>query len=591
MEPVYPGEPGMGGYFRAEVADLKPGALYSYVLPDGQERPDPASHHQPLGVHGPSALVDHDAYPWSAEGWVSPPVDEYILYELHVGTFTPEGTFDAAIKRIPHLKNLGITAVELMPVGAFPGARNWGYDGVSPYAVQESYGGPDGLKRLVDALHSAGLAAVLDVVYNHLGPEGNYLGQFGPYFTDQYRTPWGQAVNFDGPGSDEVRRYFIDNALHWLGQYRFDALRLDAVHGIYDFGACHILAEMEEVMEAAWPGQQKLLIAESDQNDERLCSPRHRGGYGLPAQWSDDYHHCLHTLLTGERDGYYADFGQAEHLAAAWIGGFVYGGRYSAFRQRRHGSTSALLKPRQLVVCSQNHDQIGNRMMGDRFTQTLTHTQLRLAATWVMLAPTVPLIFMGEEYAETAPFQYFVSHGDAGLLEAVREGRRREFASFAWKGDVPDPADETTFMRSKLRWALLEEPAHAGMLEYYRALIRLRQGLPALMAGGGPPRTALASAHADEIGGEDARVVFAAVSHGRQRLVLAANFSHRAVSAPMPEGPPWPSTGERWRLRAESHTPAILPAGGALTEAPRAIGLEPWSCVLHEVEPAGEAAE
>ena len=470
------------GYHHGVVKDVPPGSLYRYRMDGTKERPDPASRFQPQGVHGPSQIVDRSAFPWQDGEWKGLPLETYVFYELHVGTFTKEGTFDAVIPRLDDLVHLGITAVELMPVAQFPGSRNWGYDGVYPFAVQDSYGGPEGLKRLVNACHRKGLAVVLDVVYNHLGPEGNYLGEYGPYFTDRYRTPWGAAINFDGPHSDEVRRYFLENALCWLAEYRVDALRLDAVHGILDFSAYPFLAELADtVRELGERTDRKVyLIPESDLNDARLITPREQGGYGLSAQWSDDFHHALHTLLTGETDGYYRDFGSLEHLARAYAEGFVYSGNYSVYRGRRHGNSCRHVAARQLVVFSQNHDQVGNRMHAERLASLVSFESLKLAAGIVLLSPFLPLLFMGEEYGETAPFLYFISHSDEDLIEAVRRGRKEEFSAFRWVGEIPDPQDGATFLRSRIDHRLRGEGRHGTLLEFYRELLLLRKDHPVL---------------------------------------------------------------------------------------------------------------
>lgn len=467
------------GYFQGAAGGIGAGARYYYLLDGKLSLPDPASRYQPEGVHGPSEVVDPEAFKWSDGKWKGLPLSDYIFYELHVGTFTAGGTFKSSIRELQRLKALGATAVEIMPVAQFPGGRNWGYDGTYPFAPQNTYGGPEGLKSLVNACHEKGLAAVLDVVYNHLGPEGNYLGNFGPYFTDRYRTPWGDAINFDGPHSDEVRRYFIENALYWVTEFHFDALRVDAIHGIYDFSARCFLEELAEAVhrQAGALGRKIHVIAESDLNDVRAVRPAGAGGFGLDAQWNDDFHHALHTLLTGEDGGYYEDFGGIRQMEKAMREGFVYSGQYSKFRKRRHGSSSVEIPPDGLVVFSQNHDQVGNRMSGDRPAGSLE--KLKLAASVVILSPYLPLIFMGEEYGETAPFQYFTSHTDAALAEAVRLGRRREFSSFGWQGQVPDPQDEKTFLRSKLNVRLRNSGKHKALYEYYGELIRLRKETPA----------------------------------------------------------------------------------------------------------------
>jgi maltooligosyltrehalose trehalohydrolase len=473
---------GEAGYWSVTVTDLAPGARYLYRMDHDRERPDPASHFQPEGVHGPSEIVDHAAFHWEDAGWKGLPLQSMVLYELHVGTFTTEGTFDAVIPRLSDLKDLGVNAIELMPVSQFPGTRNWGYDGAYPFAVQTSYGGPDGLKRLVKACHARGLAVVLDVVYNHLGPEGNYLGDFGPYFTDKYRTPWGQAVNFDDAYSDEVRGYFTANSLHWIRQYHFDCLRVDAIHGIFDMGARHVLRELGEAvhLESGALGRSVYVIPESDLNDVRVINPVELGGHGLDAQWNDDFHHCVHTLLTGEGRGYYEDFGKTEQFVKAITEGFVYSGEHSVFRKRRHGSSSRGRPAHQFVVFCQNHDQVGNRMLGERISRLATFEALKLAAGAVILSPGIPLLFMGEEYGEDAPFLYFVSHGDKDLIEAVRKGRREEFRAFSWEGEPSEPQAEETFQRSKLDWGKRAKDRHAVLLGFYRTLLKLRRETPAL---------------------------------------------------------------------------------------------------------------
>lgn len=470
------------GYFVGEANDVSPGDRYLLQLSREHCWPDPASHYQPDGVHQPSAVVDHGSFPWTDESWKGVPLAEMVQYELHVGTFTPEGTFAGVEERLPYLKDLGINTIELLPVSQFPGARNWGYDGAYPYAVQNSYGGPDGLKSLVDACHARGIAVVLDVVYNHLGPEGNYLGQFAPYFTDKYSTPWGDAVNFDDALSDGVRNYVVQNALHWFENYHFDALRLDAIHGIFDFSAKHILQELaEETADySTQRGRPFLLIAESDLNDVRVIRSREAGGFGIDGQWSDDFHHAVHTILTGEHTGYYEDFGQRAHIVKALTEGFVYAWDYSTYRRRRHGSSSAEIPADRFVVFSQNHDQVGNRMLGDRLVNVTSFDAARLAAGLTILSPNIPMLFMGEEFAEKNPFLYFVSHGDEHLINAVREGRKSEFRAFGWKGEPPDPQSEDTFNSSKITWDLLKIEAHAAMHMFYRALISLRKTTPAL---------------------------------------------------------------------------------------------------------------
>lgn len=468
------------GHFLADVERVNPGSNYFYLLNGETRRPDPASRFQPQGVHGPSQLVN-PYFTWTDSAWIGIPLEAVVFYEIHVGTFTAEGIFDSIIPRLPALKSLGITMVELMPVAQFPGSRNWGYDGVFPYAVQNSYGGPEGLKRLVDACHREGLGVALDVVYNHLGPEGNYLRDFGPYFTDRYKTPWGEALNFDGPESDEVRRFFIGNALYWVSEFHIDALRLDAVHAIVDTSATPFIEELAlEVHRLAGElGRTVHVIAESDLNDPHIVQPRELGGRGLDAQWSDDFHHALHTLLAREKMGYYQDFGSIDHLVKAYSQGFVYSGEYSPFRRRRHGNSSQLVPARRFVVFAQNHDQVGNRVQGDRLASLVSFEKLKLAAAALLLAPFLPLLFMGEEYGELASFPYFVSHSDAELIENVRKGRCEEFAKFAWSGLVPDPQAQETFERARLNWNLRDTGKHQMLLGIYTELLRLRRSIPA----------------------------------------------------------------------------------------------------------------
>ncbi|MGH9715517.1 MAG: malto-oligosyltrehalose trehalohydrolase [Candidatus Acidiferrales bacterium] len=464
------------GYFHLHDDKTAPGALYLFRFENGEERADPASRFQPRGVHGPSEVID-PRFDWTDQSWRGIELREYVFYELHVGTFTPESTFDAISPRLAELKDVGITAIELMPVSQFPGSRNWGYDGVYPFAAQSTYGGPDALKRLVNASHRAGLAVVLDVVYNHLGPEGNYLSRFGPYFTDFYHTPWGQAINFDRRHSDDVRRYFVENALQWTEDFHFDALRLDAVHAITDTSAQPFLGELAStVHEEAERLHRKIhLFPESDLNDARIVASDPLCGYGLDAAWNDDFHHSVHTLLTNDRHGYYEDFGSTAQLARAFSEGFVYSGQYSEFRDRRHGNSSSSLPAEKFVVFAQNHDQVGNRRLGERLSQLVSFEALKLAAGLIMLSPFLPLIFMGEEYGETAPFQYFVSHGDPALIEAVRKGRREEFTCFDWQGDVPDPQGESTFLRSRIAWDSRASAPGKFLLAFYKELIRLRR--------------------------------------------------------------------------------------------------------------------
>ncbi|GHA79683.1 malto-oligosyltrehalose trehalohydrolase [Pontibacter akesuensis] len=470
------------GYWTGLSEMATPGTRYTYVLSPDTHRPDPASRYQPDGPHKASAVVDQTSFNWTDQQWKGLPLEQLIIYELHVGTFTEEGTFEGVIKQLPELKELGITAIELMPIAQFPGERNWGYDGVYPFAAQNSYGGPDGLKKLVDACHAQEISVVLDVVYNHMGPEGNYLNDFGPYFTNKYNTPWGNALNFDDAHSDHVRNYFFQNALMWLRDYHIDALRLDAVHAIYDTGAKHFLQELREHVTQLeeQEGRSYLLIAESDQSDVRLINPIEQGGYGIDAQWFDDYHHAIHTLVTGEKEGYFEDYGKPEQLQKALEHTFVYNGLYSEHRKKTLGTDATANPAKQFVIGSQNHDQVGNRMLGERLTELVSFEMLKPIAGLVLLSPYVPMLFMGEEYGEKNPFLYFVSHTDEELVEAVRKGRKEEFAYFASKGEAPDPQSEDTFNRSKLQRGYTSDTQQKKLREFYKELIRLRKTAPAL---------------------------------------------------------------------------------------------------------------
>jgi maltooligosyltrehalose trehalohydrolase len=476
-------QPEAGGYHRHREPDVTEGHRYAFRLDDGPERPDPCSLWQPEGVHGPSAVVRPDRFAWTDRDWNGVRREDLVFYELHVGTFSPEGTFEGVIPRLRDLRELGVTAVEIMPVGQFPGARNWGYDGVHPYAAQESYGGPHGLARLVDACHAERLAIFLDVVYNHLGPEGNYLGEFGRYFNDRYKTPWGAAVNYDGHDCDAVRDFALDNARMWLEEFHFDGLRVDAVHAVFDLGARHILRAIEEVADEAGAGRgyPAIVVAESDLNDPRLLYPRDRGGYAMDAQWADDFHHAMHALLTGERAGYYVDFGEPGQLARAFESPFVYAWDYSPFRGRKHGAQPVGLSGDRFVVCLQNHDQVGNRARGDRLGVLLgSPAKQRMAAGLLLLSPYLPLLFMGEEYGEENPFPFFCSFGDPTLVQAVREGRKKEFDAFSWQGEVPDPQAEGTLASARLSWSWPEGTPRAGLRRLHRDLLAARREWPAL---------------------------------------------------------------------------------------------------------------
>jgi maltooligosyltrehalose trehalohydrolase len=471
-----------GEYWKISLDTFRSGTQYRYQINRQINRADPASYYQPDGVHGASQVINHSAFAWTDTDWKGVELSEMILYEIHVGTFTPEGTFEAIIPRLDSLKQLGINAIEIMPVAQFPGERNWGYDGVFPFAVQSSYGGPEGLKKFVNACHSKEVSVILDVVYNHLGPEGNYLRDFGPYFSDRYRTHWGEAMNFDGPYSDEVRNFFIENALSWFQNYHIDGLRLDAIHGIYDMSAQPFLLELSDRVRefSRQQGRVFYLIAESDLNDAYAIRLREKGGYGLDASWNDDFHHAVHTLLTEENDGYYMDFGRIKDLEKSLTEGFVYSGQHSPFRKRKHGNSSSDIPADRFVVFAQNHDQTGNRMNGDRLSSLVSFEALKLVAGSVMLSPYIPLLFMGEEYGETSPFLYFISHSDPGLVEAVRKGRKEGFKAFHGNAEHHDPQAVETFERSRVKWHHKDEKHHRILWELYAELIRVRRTVPAL---------------------------------------------------------------------------------------------------------------
>ena len=548
----HPLVPGPDGVHSATVRRVPAGSDYSYRLDGGPDRPDPVSRWRPQGVHGPTRVVDPTAFQWSDAGWRGLEEADLAIYELHVGTFTPAGTFEGVIERLPALRELGVTALEIMPVAEFPGGRNWGYDGVSLYAVESTYGGPNGLKRLADAAHRAGLAVLLDVVYNHLGPEGNYLGEYGPYFSDRHRTAWGQGFNLDGPDSDEVRRYLVDNAVYWVTEYHLDGLRLDAADRIVDLSPAHVAEEIGEAVHVQGEalGRRALVIAEIDANDPRWVRGRDVGGYGLDAQWSDDFHHAVHVALTGERDGYYADFAEPEALAKALGERFVNDGRYSPHRRRRHGRPAVDVPADRFVVCIQNHDQTGNRARGERLAALVAPEALRLAAAILLLSPYVPLMFMGEEHGETNPFLYFVSHGDPALAEAVRQGRRREFETLALAGDVPDPQAEDTFEASRPGWERAESPAGVRLRALYRDLLRLRRSEAALRPGAAEVRVR-----------DDKAARWVAVRYEREGEVLEGvfNLSAEARVVPLDET-------RRWSVVLSSDAPGYGGSGEAAVE-------------------------
>lgn len=470
------------GYFEITITSNEKELLY-FFKPEGiNDYPDPASHYQPEGVNGPSQTIDHEKFEWSDKSWQGLAFHELIMYEIHVGTFTPEGTFDAIIPRLSDLKDTGINAIELMPVSPFPGTRNWGYDGVFPYAVQHSYGGPQGLKKLVNACHENGIAVFLDVVYNHLGPEGNNFSQFGPYFTKKYSTPWGESINFDGDWSDGVREYFAHNIIHWMENYHIDGLRCDAIHTMYDNGAVHfweLAAGQVKKLEQKL-GRKFYLVAESDLNSPKVVKPVEDGGYGFNAQWLDDFHHALYKMINpSDRERYY-DFGSVEQLAKAYKDGFVHSGEWVKFRKRKYGASSAGISGEKFVAFNCNHDQAGNRAGGERLCMLVNTDRVKIAAAALLLSPYVPLLFMGEEYGDDTSFFYFISHSDEELINAVRSGRKAEFEEFGFDKEIPDPQDEETYRRSKIHWEKRENGHHKQLLEWHRKLIKMRKELPAL---------------------------------------------------------------------------------------------------------------
>ena len=475
------------GWWHVEIDAAGPGTDYGFLIDEGQTPyPDPRSQWQPNGVHGLSRVYDQGRYEWSDKLFRASPLSSAIIYELHIGTFTPGGTFETAIEKLDHLKELGVTHIELMPVASFSGERGWGYDGVALFSVQELYGGPDGLKKFVDAAHQHGLAVLLDVVYNHFGPVGNYAGKYGPYLTDSHKTPWGGAVNLEEAGSHQVRRFFFDNALMWMRDYHIDGLRIDAVHSFIDRSAIHFLEQLAVETETlgAMLGRTLVLIAESDLNDPRIVAARESCGYGLDAQWSDDFHHALTTVLSREEpSGYYSDFGTIGHLAKAIEDTFIYDGIFSKFRNRVHGRPVRGLSQHRFIGFIQNHDQVGNRAVGDRISEFFGIDRAKIAAAFVLLGPFIPMIFEGEEWAASTPFQYFADH-DPELARLVTEGRKKEFAAFGWNPSIlPDPEKEETFLRSKLKWDERSEPLHDHMLDWYRQLIHLRRSTPSLNYG------------------------------------------------------------------------------------------------------------
>jgi maltooligosyltrehalose trehalohydrolase len=470
------------GYWSCITDRLRPGDLYQFEINGENKFPDPASLGQPLGVHGPSQIIRLDYFHWTDLDWQNIPLEEYIFYELHTGTFSESGTFAGIEEKLDYMVSLGVTAIEIMPVAQFPGDRNWGYDGVLPFAVQNSYGGAEALQHLVNACHEKGLAVVLDVVYNHMGPEGNYLGNFGPYFTNKYKTPWGDAINFDDAWSDGVRHYYIENALMWLRDFHIDALRLDAVHAIRDFSPVHILRELKEYVSALEKetGRIHYLIAESDLNDVRYVKSIENDGYGMDAQWMDEFHHALRVTTGQSQTGYYSDFSGIIHLAKAYKDAYVYDGIYSEHRHRTFGSSTSGIDGKRFIVFAQNHDQVGNRSPAERTSNLVSLDMQKVMAGAVMVSPFLPLLFMGEEYSEPRPFSYFISHSDPLLVDAVRKGRKKEFEAFHSEAIVHEPDSEEIFLSSKLQWQLVQQEPHAMLLRFYQRLIHFRKLLLSL---------------------------------------------------------------------------------------------------------------
>jgi maltooligosyltrehalose trehalohydrolase len=517
------------GYFVIELDNIPPGTKYFY-MPDGEKKlPDPASMFQPEGVHGPSQVIDHSSFHWEDGNWKGLPFRDLILYELHVGTFTPEGTFEAIISRLDDLKETGINAIEIMPVAQFPGGRNWGYDGTFPYAVQNTYGGPEGFKKLVNACHQKGIAVFLDVVYNHIGPEGNYFSQFGPYFNHNYNTPWGDAINFDNNYADGVREYFCKNALYWLEYFHCDGLRLDAIHAIFDMGAKHFLQYVNDEVKLLQQrvGRSLHLIAESDLNSPRVINDRSVGGYGFDAQWLDDFHHALYTLVNPKDRARYADFGSITQLAKAYKEGFVHSGEYVNFRKRKYGASSAGIDGNRFVAFILNHDQAGNRVHGERLCMLVDPQRIKLAAAGLLLSPYVPMLFMGEEYAEDAPFFYFVSHSDKELIEAVRKGRKEEFKEFAGQGEPEDAASEETFRASIIKWDKRKSGHYAEILSWHKSLIELRRTHPAL-------KNFEKDSIQTHVIDDQAIAVHRNDVHGKNPFIFCLNFSEQYVDYKVP---------------------------------------------------------
>lgn len=576
---VLPMTPKVAGYYELALNGIRPGQRYYYRL-NGQDYPDPASRFQPDGVYGPSAVVDRE-FAWTDDGWQGVALSDYVIYEAHVGTFSPEGTFEGMIPYLDELAEIGITALELMPVAQFSGDRNWGYDGVFLYAPQNTYGGPDGLKRLVDACHQRGLAVILDVVYNHFGPEGNCTACFGPYTTDHYRTPWGEAINFDAHHSDEVRFFFIENALYWLYEYHIDGLRLDATHYLFDFTARPFIKELTATVHQHrdYLNRRIYLLSESDKNDVLHVSPQSVGGDGMDAQWNDDFHHTVHSLLTGETHHYYEGYDSMAMLVRCFREGFGLTGQYSPFRKRRHGTSSLGIPGERLIVFTQNHDQIGNRLPSERPASYLPFDALKLWIGLVALSPYVPMIFMGEEYAETALFNYFTSFQDEKLIDAVTKGRMEQFGAAAGADAAfPKPQDWQTFADSRLDHSLKTRGKHRVMLEFHRTLFRLRKEIPALRV--------LDKDSMEVIGYQGELALYMRRWAREQQAFALFNLNRQParVSIPVPAGE-WrlrlDSSAERWSEHATDPTVDLpdmsITSGGAVE-----LALAPYAFVLYE---------
>jgi maltooligosyltrehalose trehalohydrolase len=530
VDRIWDMEKDVNGYFSVTIPDQGHEVRYFFRPDHEQDHPDPASHHQPGGVHGPSQLVDHSTHGWNDAQWRGLPLKELILYELHVGTFTPEGTFQAIVPELVHLKDLGVNAIELMPVNAFPGTRNWGYDGAYPYAVQHSYGGPHGLKELVDAAHHLGIAVFLDLVYNHLGPEGNYFPLFGPYFNDQYKVPWGSALNFDGEWSDGVREFFAGNLVHWIENYHIDGFRMDAIHTVFDNGAVHFWELCHDrILEAQERlGRKVHMIAESDLNSPKVVRSPELGGYGFDAQWLDDLHHSLYVLLDPPGKILYEDYGSIEQLVKAYNDGFVLSGEYVKFRKRRHGRSSAGVSGEKFVAFVQDHDIVGNRVRGERLSMLVDLERLKIAAAAILLSPYLPMLFMGEEFGATTPFFYFVDHSDRQLIKAVQEGRKKEFEKFNWDVEPPDPQDPDTFARSKLDRRQMGERTGSILLQWHKKLIGMRRSIPALKNFNKNDCQAVAL-------GRKAMSLHRRSGDGNSQLLCLFNFSEEPVQFDLPE--------------------------------------------------------